>query len=316
MLRNAPLSAKLLLILMFPLMGFLAFAGIFVAQKLETLGAMDRAVAATGAAKSMSDVVTTMQRERGASGVFLGSGGKTMQDKLSSLRQETNKAVAAMRAQPTDDLPAPDAMLRAMDDLTELRRKVDSLAINNTESGAQFTDLIKKLIGFSYSLETTIEDPEILRALSSLNQFFDMKERAGRERVLLGLAFNQNSFDAPLLSRFSRNMGEFSGYFEAFQRWAPEAFKNKLDTVLQQPASVEVARLQKLGFDTPLGSPLNIKPEEWFNLATTRIDMMAQVESELGQVVVGLASTARSDAQQSVYPVSYTHLTLPTTPYV
>ena len=71
-LRNAPLSAKLLLILMFPLMGFLAFAGIFVAQKLETLGAMDRAVAATGAAKSMSDVVTTMQRERGASGVFLG----------------------------------------------------------------------------------------------------------------------------------------------------------------------------------------------------------------------------------------------------
>lgn len=301
MLKNAPLSAKLLLILMFPLLGFLAFAGIYVAHKLETVGAMDRAVAATSAAKSMSDVVTTMQRERGASGVFLGSGGKTMEDKLNSLRQETDKAVAVMRAQPTEDLPASDAMLRAMDDLTKLRRKVDSLAINNTESGARFTDLIKELIGFSYSLETTLSDPEILRALSSLNQFFDMKERAGRERVLLGLAFNQNRFDAPLLSRFSRNMGEFSGYFEAFQRWAPEEFKNKLDAVLQQPASVEVARLQKLGFDTPLGNPLNIKPEEWFNLSTSRIDMMAQVESELGQVVVGLASTERSDAQQSLY---------------
>lgn len=301
MLKNAPLSAKLLLILMFPLLGFLAFAGIFVAHKLETVGAMDRAVAATSAAKNMSDVVTTIQRERGASGVFLGSGGKTMQDKLKSLRQETDKAVTVMRAQPTEDLPATDAMLRAMDDLTELRQKVDSLAMNNTESGAQFTDLIRKLIGFSYSLETTIEDPEILRALSSLNQFFDMKERSGRERVLLGLAFNQNRFDAPLLSRFSRNMGEFSGYFEAFQRWAPEAFKNKLDAVLRKPASIEVARLQKLGFDTPLGNPLNIKPEEWFNLSTSRIDMMAEVESELAQVVVGLASTERSNAQQSLY---------------
>ena len=290
MLRNAPLSTKLLLILMFPLLGFLVFAGIFVADKRETLSEMNRAVTATGTAQKLSDVVTTIQRERGASGVFLGSGGKTMQDKLKVLRQETDRAVSAMHAQSTEGLIAPDKMLRAIDGLAGLRQQVDTLAINNGESGTRFTDLIKNLIGFSYSLETSIEDPEILRGLSSLNQFVDMKERSGRERVLLGLAFNQNRFDAPLLSRFSRNMGEFSGYFEAFQRWAPAVFKNKLDAVLQQPASVDVARLQKLGFDTPLGDPLNIKPEDWFNLSTSRIDMMAQVEAELGQTVVSLAN--------------------------
>ncbi len=301
MLRNAPLSTKLLLILMFPLLGFLVFAGIFVADKRETLSEMNRAVTATGTAQKLSDVVTTIQRERGASGVFLGSGGKTMQDKLKVLRQETDRAVSAMHAQSTEGLIAPDKMLRAIDGLAGLRQQVDTLAINNGESGTRFTDLIKNLIGFSYSLETSIEDPEILRGLSSLNQFVDMKERSGRERVLLGLAFNQNRFDAPLLSRFSRNMGEFSGYFEAFQRWAPAVFKNKLDAVLQQPASVDVARLQKLGFDTPLGDPLNIKPEDWFNLSTSRIDMMAQVEAELGQTVVSLANVARTDAQRSLY---------------
>lgn len=301
MLRNAPLSTKLLLILMFPLLGFLVFAGIFVADKRETLSEMNRAVTATGTAQKLSDVVTTIQRERGASGVFLGSGGKTMQDKLKVLRQETDRAVSAMHAQSTEGLIAPDKMLRAIDGLAGLRQQVDTLAINNGESGTRFTDLIKNLIGFSYSLETSIEDPEILRGLSSLNQFVDMKERSGRERVLLGLAFNQNRFDAPLLSRFSCNMGEFSGYFEAFQRWAPAVFKNKLDAVLQQPASVDVARLQKLGFDTPLGDPLNIKPEDWFNLSTSRIDMMAQVEAELGQTVVSLANVARTDAQRSLY---------------
>ncbi len=301
MLRNAPLSTKLLLILMFPLLGFLVFAGIFVADKRETLSEMNRAVTATGTAQKLSDVVTTIQRERGASGVFLGSGGKTMEDKLKVLRQETDRAVSAMHAQSTEGLIAPDKMLRAIDGLAGLRQQVDTLAINNGESGTRFTDLIKNLIGFSYSLETSIEDPEILRGLSSLNQFVDMKERSGRERVLLGLAFNQNRFDAPLLSRFSRNMGEFSGYFEAFQRWAPAVFKNKLDAVLQQPASVDVARLQKLGFDTPLGDPLNIKPEDWFNLSTSRIDMMAQVEAELGQTVVSLANVARTDAQRSLY---------------
>ncbi|WP_190294672.1 methyl-accepting chemotaxis protein [Pseudomonas caricapapayae] len=286
---------------MFPLLGFLAFAGIFVADKSENLGDMRRAVTATSAAQKLSYVVTTIQRERGASGVFLGSGGKSMQDKLKAFPQDTDKAISEMRAQSTDGIPFPDKVYRALDDLTALRLKIDTLGINNTESSTRFTDVIKTLVGFSYSLEASIEDPEILRGLSSLNQFVDMKERAGRERVLLVQAFNQNRFDAPLLSRFSRNLGEFSGYLEAFQRWSPEAFKTKLNDVLQQPGSLEVARLQRLGFDTPLGDPLNVKPEDWFNLATARIDMMAQVEAELGQNVVGLATDARSSAQSSLY---------------
>ncbi|POD80927.1 methyl-accepting chemotaxis protein [Pseudomonas syringae] len=286
---------------MFPLLGFLAFAGIFVADKSETFGENSRAVTATNAAQKLSDVVTTLQRERGASGVFLGSGGKSMQDKLKTFRQETDKAMGEMRAQSTQDIPGTANVLRALDDVIALRLKVDGLAINNTESGTRFTDIIKTLIGYNYSLEASIEDPQILRALSSLNQFVDMKERAGRERVLLGLAFNQNRFDAALLSRFSRNLGEFSGYYEAFQRWSPEAFKTRLNDVLQQPGSLEVARLQRLGFDTPLGDPLNIKPEDWFNLSTSRIDLMAKVEAELGQTVVGLASDARSTAESSLY---------------
>ncbi|WP_422396059.1 methyl-accepting chemotaxis protein [Pseudomonas trivialis] len=301
MLSNAPLSTKLLLILIFPLLGFLAFAGIFIADKSDTLGAMNRAVAATTAAQKFSNVVTTLQRERGASGVFLGSGGKSMQDKLKALRQETDTSIGALRGQSSEGIPAPNEALRALGELAALRLKVDNLAINNTESGALFTDLIKTLVGFNYSLEASIDDPQILRALGSLNQFVDMKERAGRERVLLGLAFNQNRFDAALLSRFSRNLGEFSGYFEAFQRWAPAAFKSKLDAVLQQPGSLEVARLQRLGFDTPLGNPLNIKPEDWFNLSTSRIDLMAGVEAELGQNVVGLAHHERDNAELSLY---------------
>ncbi|WP_206219271.1 nitrate- and nitrite sensing domain-containing protein, partial [Pseudomonas viridiflava] len=94
---------------------------------------------------------------RGASGVFLGSGGKSMQNELKTFRQETDKAVGEMRAQTAEGIPAPDKVLRALDDLIALRLKVDSQAINNTESGARFTDLIKVLIGFNYSLEASID---------------------------------------------------------------------------------------------------------------------------------------------------------------
>jgi len=224
-----------------------------------------------------------------------------MADKLKALRQETDQAMAALQAQAAAGVGSPGKASGARDDLAALRATVDTLLISTTDSATRFTDLIKTLIGYAYSLEASIDEPEVLRALGSLNQFVDMKKRAGRERVTLGLAFSQNRFDAPLLSRFSRNMGEFSGYLEAFQRWSPVVFKDKLDAVLQQPESLEVARLQRLGFDTPLGEPLNVKPEAWFSLATKRIDLMAQVEAELSQNVVGLAQDDRQAAERSLY---------------
>ena len=301
MLKNAPLSAKLLLILIFPLLGLLFFAGGNVVDKYHTLTTMNQTVEATTTAQRFSNLITSLQRERGASGVFLGSGGKSMQDKLVTYRQETDAAVQAVRQ---GSAPA-DADLteayRALDGLASLRSQVDGQAINNTESGTRFTGLIKALIGFTHSLETGVENSTILRAMGTLNQFIEMKERAGRERVLLGLAFSQNRFDAGLLSRFASNLGEFSAYLDTSQRRATAQVRAELEAVLQQPDSQEVARLQQLAYTTPLGDPLNVKPEAWFTLATTRIDQIGKVEVNQSESVRQLALHTRDAAAHSLW---------------
>ena len=301
MLKNAPLSVKLLLILIFPLLGFLAFAGVYVTGKYHTLTEMDHTVTASGAAQKISAVITSLQRERGASGVFLGSSGKTMGDKLAEYRRDTDAATAQMRALSDQGSSGMDEALRALDELAALRPQIDALSLSSTDSGTRYTNLIKSLVGYTHSLEASVNDPQILRALSALNQFVEMKERAGRERMLLGLVFNQNQFNADLLSRFSRNLGEFSAYLDGFQRRASASFRSELDSVLQQPDSQEVARLQRLAFEKPLGDPLGIKPEDWFRLSTSRIDLMGKVEAELGQSVGTLATQARDDAASSLW---------------
>ncbi|WP_212629920.1 methyl-accepting chemotaxis protein [Pseudomonas sp. KB-10] len=301
MLKNAPLSVKLLLILIFPLLGFLAFAGVYVTGKYHTLTEMDHTVTASGAAQKISAVITSLQRERGASGVFLGSSGKTMGDKLAEYRRDTDAATAQMRALSDQGSSGMDEALRALDELAALRPQIDALSLSSTDSGTRYTNLIKSLVGYTHSLEASVNDPQILRALSALNQFVEMKERAGRERMLLGLVFNQNQFNADLLWRFSRNLGEFSAYLDGFQRRASASFRSELDSVLQQPDSQEVARLQRLAFEKPLGDPLGIKPEDWFRLSTSRIDLMGKVEAELGQSVGNLATQARDDAASSLW---------------
>ncbi len=301
MLKNAPLSAKLLLILIFPLLGLLFFAGSNVVDKYQTLTTMNQTVEATATAQRLSHLITSLQRERGASGVFLGSGGTSMQDKLVTFRRETDAAVQAVRqgSAPTDAGLAD--VYRALEGLAGLRSQVDAQAINNTESGTRFTGLIKVLIGFTHSLEAGVENATILRAMGTLNQFIEMKERAGRERVLLGLAFSQNRFDAGLLSRFASNLGEFSAYLDTSQQRATAQVRAELQAVLQQPDAQEVARLQQLAYTTPLGDPLNVKPEAWFNLATARIDQIGKVEANQSESVRQLALHTRDGAAHSLW---------------
>ena len=301
MLKNAPLRLKLLLILLLPLLGFLILAGVFVVDNYKTLRDMNATVTASATAQKLSQLITTLQRERGASGVFLGSGGKSMGERMSQMRQDSSASVEVVRGLSATGNGQLDKVLSALDQLPVIRGQVDKLSINSTESGARYTEIIQTLIGYTHSLEASVNNATIVHALGALNQFIEMKERAGRERVVLGLVFNQGRFDEALLSRFSRNLGEFTAYSDAFRRKAPAASLQQFDQQMQSPAVVEVGKLQRLGFEVPMGQALGIKPEAWFELATQRIDLMGQVEEALGQSVSSLAMHERDDANRALW---------------
>ncbi len=301
MLRNIPLSAKLLLILACPMLGFLWLASLYVADSYATLRQMERTVEASVAAQTVSRLITALQRERGASGVYLGSQGRTMARRLPGMRQATDEALSAMQVLAKQEGSQIGGVLASLDELQATRSQIDSFVINSIDSGSRFTGYIKALIGFTHEVERSVQDVTLARALGGLNQFVEMKERAGRERALLGVVFGQDRFDAALLASFSRNLGEFSAYMNGFRRAASEHFIRLLDEKLQQPSAVEVARLQRLAFEMPIGQSLGIDSESWFDTATSRIDLMGELEQALSQEVGTLAARARDEASNALW---------------
>lgn len=301
MLRNIPLSAKLLLILASPMLGFLWLAGLYVADSYSTLRQMERTVEASEAAQAVSQLITTLQRERGASGVYLGSQGQTMARQLPGMRQATDAALDGARRLSERNGALVDNALSALGELQTVRSQIDKLAISNVESGTRFTGFIKALIGVTYAAEQSVEDAALARALGGLNQFIEMKERAGRERAMLGVVFNQDRFDAPLLASFSRNLGEFSAYMDGFRRSADARFIRLLDEKLQHPSSLEVVRLENLAFDVPIGQSLGVSSESWFETATKRIDLMGELEQELAQDVGALAAQVLDEVSDALW---------------
>ncbi len=301
MLKNAPLRLKLLLILVFPLLGFLSLGGLFIADNYRTLKDMEATVQASSTAESLSQLITTLQRERGASGVFLGSRGTAMADRLATMRSESSAAVEAVRSQRNTHDRDLEKVLAALERLPDIRSQVDKLSIDSTASGTHYTEIIQQLIGYTHSLETRVSNTAVVHALSALNQFIEMKERAGRERVILGLVFNQDHFDETLLSRFSRNLGEFNAYADGFRRKASAITQRQFDEKMQSTAAAEVDRLQRLAFEIPLGQKLGLKPESWFETATQRIDQMGEVEQSLALAVGTLAEQARDTASKALW---------------
>ena len=301
MLRNIPLSAKLLLILASPMLGFLWLAGLYVADSYSTLRQMERTVEASEAAQAVSQLITALQRERGASGVYLGSQGQTMARQLPGMRQATDAALDGARRLSERNGALIDNALSALGELQTVRSQIDKLAISNVESGTRFTGFIKALIGVTYAAEQSVEDAALARALGGLNQFIEMKERAGRERAMLGVVFNQDRFDAPLLASFSRNLGEFSAYMDGFRRSADARFIRSLDEKLQHPSSLEVVRLENLAFDVPIGQSLGVSSESWFETATKRIDLMGELEQELAQDVGALAAQVLDEVSDALW---------------
>ncbi len=301
MLKNISLSRKLILIVLAPLLGFLWLGTLYVNESYKTLRQMEYTVEASSAAQQVSQLITTLQRERGASGVFLGSQGRLMSRRLPGLRQATDEASNAVATLALKDDAQLASALLALNELRGTRAQIDSFAISNVESGARFTGIIKSLIGFTHALEARVEDAELARALSGLNQFIEMKERAGRERAMLGVVFGQDRFDATLLASFSRNLGEFTAYLDGFRRTAAERLVGLLDQQMQQGSAQEVARLQRLAFDVPIGQSLGVDSETWFETATSRIDLMGEVERQLAEHVGELAAASRDEARSALW---------------
>lgn len=299
LLRNIRLSRKLLLILALPMLGFIVLAGLLINDNLKALDINRQIVQATVLAEDVSNLVTMLQRERGGSGVFIGSQGRSMREQLSGFRTDVDQALANLRRSAAVDQRV-QGILGQFGELEVLRREVDGLGISGRDSGARYTRLILELIGFTHALGEDVNDVALARALGSLTQFVEMKERAGRERALLGVVFNQNSFDSTLLSSFSRNLGEFQAYWEIFQRSADVAFTRQYEQLMQHPGVQEVTQLQQLAFSVSMGEPLNVNAEHWFQKSTERIDMMAEIEQGLAQAANRLASAGYAAAMRSL----------------
>ena len=236
---------------------------------------------------------TPWLKDLGLNDVYLASAGARFTERLRQLRMQTDLSLQAFMALQQPELIA---LQQQLQQLPELRHQIDQFTLSNSISAERYTALITAMIAQNHQLEATLTQQDMARQLATLNQLIELKERAGRERAILGLVFSRGSFSTELLIRFSNNLGAYHAFSENFVRMLRPQQQHAWQLITQHSSFAEVSRIQQLGFTTTQGEPLNVDDGQWFDLASERLAQMSVFEAELN---ADIASAAGQLYQQS-----------------
>lgn len=242
---------------------------------------------------AVSSLVHALQRERGASNMFLASGGRCFGVDLLRYRQEVEPCEAAFRSvlQQLDTEAARSAasvrlfsriafVVHALDALPALRKRVDAFELSADEIAAMLARLVSGLLSVVFEAADAAADPEVSRALVAMFNFMQGKELAGQERAAGVAGFALGQFDEERRHRLEHLVEAQARCFEVFVEFADPDMVLAFQQLLPPVDETAFASMRQQAM-TNQPEQAQAGAEQWFALATQRMDALRRIEETL-----------------------------------
>ncbi|MGM0569487.1 nitrate- and nitrite sensing domain-containing protein [Marinobacter sp.] len=255
-------------------------------HNLERFLQMGKLVLTTG------NLVHRLQRERGATNVFLGSGGTRFSSELSSMvrdsdqqqrafEQELMEIHGTLTGQPTSTslLNSIAAALHGLASLPDLRREVRSHSLPAEAAIHAYVERIGHLLTLVFDAAETVVDPAIASMMVAMVNLMQGKEMAGQERAWGSLGFSRGRFSHALSRRMTHLIDAQEQSFTVFTRFADTDLLTLWRSHNGEPWWQEIRRLRGLACSVNRDRSLDTGlADSWFALMTRRIDQLKELE--------------------------------------
>ncbi len=242
--------------------------------------------------QSISNLVHGLQRERGASNVFLGSGGDKFAGEREAMIQDSDRlaelfeqALAevqdALTAHPVSShlLNHLATALHGLQQLSALRSQVAGQAVSAAEATEAYGNLIHALITVVFEAADTAVDPSLAGLLVAMVHLMNGKEFCGQERAVGSAGFSSGGFDNALSKRMTHLVEAQERCFEVFVSFADDDSRALWQTLRSHDRETEIERLRQLGCSVGRYKPLDSGlADRWFALMSERMDELKKVE--------------------------------------
>ncbi len=310
------IKSKLIILPLIPLIVALCLMINSILEKYQIMNEMTNMLFMSQLSINISALVHETQKERGATGVFMGSSGTKFATELSSQRNATDTKRTDLKAllQGIDIASYGDEFKSALGKATATmstidthRKKVSALSIPDYEGLALYTKHNKLMLNVINLVSKLSTDTGMSKAGNAYVNFLKGKERAGIERAVLSQTFAQDHFKPGLFRRFASLMSAQESYFDVFQSLAPSDHVAFFQQRMSAPAVSDVQKMRELA--VKIGEADNkgfgINPEVWFKTMTKKINLMKEVEDRLSVDLKTLALQLKSTARNILFALIF-----------
>ena len=309
LLSRVSIRTRLILLVALLLGGLLFFSMTAFLDRLEASRNLAAVHDLVGLAVKSSGLVHELQKERGLSAGFIGSGGTRFAADLEQQRKQTDSALGAYRetlqatrqGQSREFGEASDGAEKSLSELATTRNRVQGLQLPAAESFAFYSQAIAGQLKLVALLTRTSNNNDISRDLTAYVNFLNGKEQAGRERASANGAFAADKPLEPAL--YQRLTGLYAAQEVYFANFRDSADRDNVDfyrKTLDNPVTAEVERLRKVLMEKAGEGKFGVDPAHWFKTISDKINLMKTVEDHLSTTLLAHVDTLSTQARRAL----------------
>jgi Nitrate and nitrite sensing/ANTAR domain len=278
--------------------------------------------------KGISELIHALQKERGASSIYLGSNGQHFADRLPARVADSLGLERGVRdhLEHVNEHVDPTSFsarfytrvafaFHALDSLPGTREQVSTLALAPQDAVKMLTEVIALLLAVGFEAADIAADPETSRALIALVNFAQGKEYAGQERATAGAALSCGRFDAAARRQMQHLEAVQQRAFKIFTEFADATHVAALLELGGNPDAALLKHMRSTALaQDGSGEPPAVTADAWYEVTTRRIDALRGIEEnvaadlerlcalKLAEVKLGAERTTTIDATAMKIP--------------
>jgi methyl-accepting chemotaxis protein len=305
-MNNISIKFRIMGVACVALMGLIVASGYVIVDKRSTVSAMTDLQEMASFAPVVSSVVHELQKERGASAVYIGSKAERFSDTLKSQKTDTDKKMSDLETTLTTfsakkfggNLNAKlSTSLKELARLKNVRGDVWSLDYSKSQMAGYYTGTISTLLAVVEEVSQLSSDANTTRSLVGYASFLQMKERAGIERAIGAGGFSSGAFTPENYRQFISLLGEQEGLKAAFQVMATPDQQQFSEQKVSGSIVDDVARMRQIAIASPqTGTMEGVTGAYWFDQKTKEINLMKEVEDRLVADLLEMSGSIRAEA--------------------
>jgi len=311
MLKKMRILHRIALSALLPLLTLSALAAYEISAKWLVRAEMARLQPVAEAVGKLSRFVHELQRERGMSSAFLSSKGLQMRAELGQQRKQTDAERASATAALGElhqaaalDLAVQDCEQQLMQ-LDRYRGEIDAQSITPSAAVGYLTEIVSRLIGLINGISSLSDDDEISKAIIAYGNLTEGKERAGLERATVAGGLAAGRFEPAAYARAMGLAAAQESFFSAFRTVATAKAQAAFQAAMASGAIEGFGAMRKTVEQGAVsGDFKGLESKAWFDMATTRIDLLKQVEDALAAELSDLMARKEGDANRSLVAVA------------